>query len=606
MTTQELKNKIEKVLGNSIRCLLPSYWWKRLFNQVIDRIDDKQDILVSGKNIKTINGKDLIGEGDTNADIIINSVDELNTLDLPAGSRASVVTGGPVLSSIRDCVESEISTQWTRISGVKIDSFPVLPEGIDEIILYFTPYGSSKYESYIIVSDTIMGAIDMSTNNVFMFSSNGKDINQLAVDNFNKYLQSGDYRLVLYEGYIEEIGDLIDSFIKFYIYHPTISNVYVKADSWEMLSKGGSIIVNSIDELNALNVKQGTIASVAISQGEGSFVNCYQSSEEELAENLESGTGKIKEEYLNKLTKIYGISRIELPNEPFNETIETYLIHYAQSGNGYFPLLARYISDGTSSGTYMQIFDGKMSFFKDDGTLDEDAFAALSQYFQYPTYCLCTVGDGNLLSKVFIPTIDYSDIYIKESADSWTKYSKYIHVKRLEDRINIVQDSINSINNETQVNNKIVSAAINDLNDRFKGIRLIYASEVKGDMINTTTVELTEEQKLYNLESVRLAIAGKAFLGVIIQGTIVYFTIYDQRGSLYTTMRGVDGVVMIVEAKFNNGNFIITLNYEYPDSELSNTSMASVQNKVITSEINKLNTKIAELENQLTALQNNQ
>lgn len=40
MTTQELKNNIEKVLGNSIRCLLPSYWWKKLFHSVADRIDE--------------------------------------------------------------------------------------------------------------------------------------------------------------------------------------------------------------------------------------------------------------------------------------------------------------------------------------------------------------------------------------------------------------------------------------------------------------------------------------------------------------------------------------------------------------------------------------
>lgn len=40
MTTQELKNNIEKVLGNSIRCLLPSYWWKKLFYSVADRIDE--------------------------------------------------------------------------------------------------------------------------------------------------------------------------------------------------------------------------------------------------------------------------------------------------------------------------------------------------------------------------------------------------------------------------------------------------------------------------------------------------------------------------------------------------------------------------------------
>lgn len=40
MTTQELKEYIDKVLGNSIRCLLPSYWWKKLFGLVVDKIDE--------------------------------------------------------------------------------------------------------------------------------------------------------------------------------------------------------------------------------------------------------------------------------------------------------------------------------------------------------------------------------------------------------------------------------------------------------------------------------------------------------------------------------------------------------------------------------------
>lgn len=40
MTTQELKEYINKTLGISIRCLLPSYWWKRLFGLVIDKIGD--------------------------------------------------------------------------------------------------------------------------------------------------------------------------------------------------------------------------------------------------------------------------------------------------------------------------------------------------------------------------------------------------------------------------------------------------------------------------------------------------------------------------------------------------------------------------------------
>lgn len=45
MTTQELKQQIDKVLGNSIRCLLPSYWWKKLFYNVADTIDNSKEEL---------------------------------------------------------------------------------------------------------------------------------------------------------------------------------------------------------------------------------------------------------------------------------------------------------------------------------------------------------------------------------------------------------------------------------------------------------------------------------------------------------------------------------------------------------------------------------
>ena len=57
MTTQELKNSIEKVLGNSIRCLLPSYWWKKLFHSVADRIDEVETIVT--KNVSDMVVKSL-------------------------------------------------------------------------------------------------------------------------------------------------------------------------------------------------------------------------------------------------------------------------------------------------------------------------------------------------------------------------------------------------------------------------------------------------------------------------------------------------------------------------------------------------------------------
>lgn len=38
MTTQELRSYIDRILGNSLRVLLPSYWWKRLFGAIIDAV----------------------------------------------------------------------------------------------------------------------------------------------------------------------------------------------------------------------------------------------------------------------------------------------------------------------------------------------------------------------------------------------------------------------------------------------------------------------------------------------------------------------------------------------------------------------------------------
>ena len=88
MTTNELKSYIDRILGNNLRCILPSFWWKRLLGKMADRIEVaektaqsanrtamlvatgisdelryKQDQLYSGSNIKTINGESLLGSG---------------------------------------------------------------------------------------------------------------------------------------------------------------------------------------------------------------------------------------------------------------------------------------------------------------------------------------------------------------------------------------------------------------------------------------------------------------------------------------------------------------------------------------------------------------
>lgn len=45
MTTNKLKSYIDRILGNSLRCILPSYWWKRIFGAVIDKTEELSDKL---------------------------------------------------------------------------------------------------------------------------------------------------------------------------------------------------------------------------------------------------------------------------------------------------------------------------------------------------------------------------------------------------------------------------------------------------------------------------------------------------------------------------------------------------------------------------------
>lgn len=53
MAAQELKQYIDRVLGSSIRCLLPSYWWKRIFHAVVDKYDAETASIASSVDSAT-------------------------------------------------------------------------------------------------------------------------------------------------------------------------------------------------------------------------------------------------------------------------------------------------------------------------------------------------------------------------------------------------------------------------------------------------------------------------------------------------------------------------------------------------------------------------
>ena len=216
MTTQELRQYIERVLGNSIRCLLPSYWWKRLFNQVADRIDEVEQSTSQLIDSKVEEVKMPI----------VESVDDLEKLKLAKGRVAAVEkTGESATVKISDCYfSSNWEEDWNKYTIVKgIEEKDVI---IDKDVLVSVLFSASKERS------------DKDALQVFAiggFFSYAKwadgEGHSISLEKVNKALSSGKYRAIVY-------SNAPDDYFTFYLEKPQPS-LYIKGDSWERLGKEG-------------------------------------------------------------------------------------------------------------------------------------------------------------------------------------------------------------------------------------------------------------------------------------------------------------------------------------------------------------------------------
>jgi hypothetical protein len=239
MTTQELKQYIDKVLGNGIRCLLPSYWWKRLFSLTLDKVDEKLD----AANIKTINGESVIGEGNLKVGITsVSSMEELNALEAEVGDIATVGYESLSLVSAANLKVAYGSTfldEWdslTRIGKVEIGE-PYAEEGR---VAAITLHGKARFG--------IKAIIITCENGEFVFSQNSL---KKSLDEINEILQNEDYR------YLNGSNpDVLDKTYKLYA-HSSSAEAYIKVDTWARLLKegegGSNITVDS--ELSAESEK---------------------------------------------------------------------------------------------------------------------------------------------------------------------------------------------------------------------------------------------------------------------------------------------------------------------------------------------------------------
>lgn len=213
MNTQELKQYIDKVLGNSIRCLLPSYWWKRLFNQVADRIDE-----VEQSTSKLIESK--VEEVKMP---IVESVDELEKLELAKGEVAAVEKAGESATvKISDCYLSTNSEEdwgkYTIVKGVEEKDNVIIDK---DTSVFFT---ASKE---MITKDALK--IDTYSGIFYYIKWIDDKAYVTSLEEVNKALSSGKYRAV-------QCLNAPDDYFTFYLAKPQPS-LYIKGDSWERLAK---------------------------------------------------------------------------------------------------------------------------------------------------------------------------------------------------------------------------------------------------------------------------------------------------------------------------------------------------------------------------------
>ena len=224
MTTQELKQYIDKVLGNSIRCLLPSYWWKRLFTSLADRVDEVEQStsqLIDSK-VEEVNMP------------IVESIDELDNLKLAKGRVAAVEkTGESATVKISDCYLSyNWEEDWDKYTIVKgVEEKDVI---IDKDVVASVMFSASKET---IDKDALQVSV---ARGIFYYVKIADGEPHVTfLEEVNKALSSGKYRAIF--GFNDHDDCFIDDYFTFYSEKPQPS-LYIKGDSWERLAKESDLV----------------------------------------------------------------------------------------------------------------------------------------------------------------------------------------------------------------------------------------------------------------------------------------------------------------------------------------------------------------------------
>lgn len=228
MNTQELRQNIEKVLGNNIRCLLPSYWWKKIFNQVIDTVEN-------------------------NALPIVKSEEDLKKLEVPEGSIASVVDSIVWKSFASFKLPSSDVTSllsFPHIQKINVTNAPITVIPKMAIVLTDMQYMSQQNGKIIalgVEDDSVMGyGYSIVGGDVsgligpYTFrSAYSNNVNTTAVNALNSILSTSVFRFIgfeLFSGNSDDEQAAINQLCSIFTWGDTSNGVYIKDEDWQRLA----------------------------------------------------------------------------------------------------------------------------------------------------------------------------------------------------------------------------------------------------------------------------------------------------------------------------------------------------------------------------------
>ena len=537
-----MKKYINQVLGDSLRCILPSYWWKRLLGKMADKIEvaektaqsasrtalliasefsSKQDKLYSGSNIKTINGKSVLGSGNLNTSTEkiekYSTIDELKANGSTAGGDlAAVVDATLVEKSFGECYQptsSEISNskydvKYTKIEGITVNpdfSPSLILENYGELSIVLYSDGESKgyhktYPSSLEIKCDYSRYISCfeyeGTSGIgHRLYDTSQGISNTAIERVNKILREGNFRFSYFEvTYKADINDsgyryyysydsdfpssaiaTIDSFVKMIYAEPQNADIYVRSKEWEKLSK--EYVVASEEELNSLDVPNGTIAKVACkTHREIKPSSCFDS-----ISNWESGTR---------------ITKVNLSNTPIDGVSA---ILYAYKGSTLIGVLGILYSNGEL------ICEGLQSA---PLSLDELNDRLLANEYKLAGVNFIQLEDFDNTFRFYTePITDISDAYIK--GETWTRLLKEGDVTG--GGAEILELKFGETEEEKENNIKAYNKIVEAFNSDEMNIPMV---SVYGTLVTSMTISTIEGETIVNLNIIADYVSFKYFISL--------------------------------------------------------------------------------------------